>query len=61
MSKENISNVTRKNNINIKEFTLNFIARSFPEWVKSDGSCPRCENFYEYELENLVEVVSPMA
>ena len=58
MSKQNNSNINVIKNVNLKRFTLDFIARSYPEWVNPDGSCPKCENFYENELDNLVEVVT---
>lgn len=58
MPNHNNSRVSKEDNSeNIKHFTMKFIARSYPEWVKPDGSCPRCENFYENELDTIVQVV----
>ena len=40
----------------IKHFVLDYIKKSNPEWVKSDGACPQCVEHYA-NLDNIVEVV----
>lgn len=47
---------TRSNKHRIKHFAMNFIAEMHPQWVKADGSCPECENFYKNDLNSLLEI-----
>ena len=52
MRNENNDTQTNK----IKHMVMQLITNLYPEWVNSDGSCPKCENFYNYELSHLVKV-----
>ncbi len=36
----------------IKHFVMDYIASTHPSWIKDDGSCPKCEQFYENDLSN---------
>jgi hypothetical protein len=33
--------------VDVEELTLDLIARDRPEWVREDGSCPACLDYYE--------------
>jgi len=59
MSDCNLSDLEKNQKTHsLKYFTMNYLAKANPEWVMSDGSCPRCEDFYENELDSIVQVVS---
>jgi len=33
--------------VDVEKLTLDLIARDHPEWVREDGSCPACLEYYE--------------
>ena len=43
-----------------ERFVLDFIRQTHPEWVREDGSCPKCLAYYE-RLDEAVSVVDATA